>query len=151
MVDKQLKQTQAAISQMGKGKDCTLILTPSLFVVMLIPSTDHKSGKSGKKRKKTKGSNVPAENNVSGSSIVALPLHNMVSTRSYSSANIITPTSTLTRNKPNHSQAHLIPPERNILDRNASTYSSFLHVRGSSTRWERRWFTLQKSVLTYTR
>ena len=125
---------------------------------MLIPSAmhsdhnfllvdHHKSGKSGKKRKKTKGSNLPEENN---SSIVSLPLRDMMSTKSFSSGNIITPTSTLTRNKPNHSQVHLMP-ERSILDRNASTYSSFLHMRGVNTRWERRWFTLQKSILTYTR
>ena len=112
--------------------------------------TDHKSGKSGKKRKKAKGSNALTEMPNSSSSIVSLPLRDMMPTKSFSGSNIVTPTSTLTRNKPNHSQMHLMP-ERNMLDRNASTYSSFLHMRGGNTRWERRWFTLRKSVLTYTR
>lgn len=124
------------------------VLIPYLCILITVLLVDHhKSGKSGKKRKKTKGSNLPEENN---SSIVSLPLRDMMSTKSFSSGNIITPTSTLTRNKPTHSQVHLMP-ERSILDRNASTYSSFLHMRGVNTRWERRWFTLQKSVLTHTR
>ena len=145
MVDKQLKQTQATISQMGKGKDCMLLLQYyACYLVITLPPIDHKSGK---KRKKAKNSNLP-ENKPS--SIVSLPLREMLPTKSFSGSNIVTQSSTLTRNKPSHSQVHLMP-ERSILDRNASTYSSFLHMRGINTRWERRWFTLQKSVLTHTR
>jgi len=150
MVEKQLKQTKATISQMGKGKDC-MFQSHCYLQYVILSSTDHKSGKSGKKRKKAKDSGMPAQTNVPTSSIVSLPLRNMMSTKSFSGSNIITPSSTLTRNnKASHSQAHLMP-ERSILDRNASTYSSFLHMRGVNTRWERRWFTLQKSVLTHTR
>jgi len=149
LVDKQLKQTHATISQMGKSKDCTFLCCTTHFtcIIYMCTSADHRSGKSGKKRKK-KDSALNT-----GSSIVSLPLQKIMTTKSFSSSAIPTPTSTLNRRTAttSNSQVHLPPMDRNILDRNTSIYSSFLHMRAINTNWERKWFTLQKSVLTYTR
>ena len=121
-----------------------------LCIIHMCMSADHRSGKSGKKRKK-KDSALNTQ--TSGSSIVSLHLRDIMTTKSFSSSSMLTPTSTLTRRTTptNSLQVPLPPLDRNILDRNTSIYSSFLHMRAVDTNWERKWFTLQKSVLTYTR